>query len=118
MTKLLNLPGVIVENSKETEKTLILSVRVNQKTAVCPRCAQTSHRLHQNQGHLVRDLPIGDREVFLKVNRRRFKCENCHKPFSETLDFVENKKSFTYRYAQAVTEQVIHRDVSNITETR
>ncbi|MCL1470227.1 ISL3 family transposase [Argonema antarcticum] len=114
MTKLLNLPGVIVEDSKETKETLILSVRVEKKTAFCPRCGQTSHRLHQNKSHLVRDLPMGDRELILRVNRRRFKCENCQKPFSETLDFVGNRKSFTYRYAQAVTEQVIHSDVSNV----
>ncbi|WP_249065801.1 transposase [Argonema antarcticum] len=114
MTKILNLPGVIVEDSKETAETLILSVRVEKKTGACPRCGRISHRLHQNKGHLVRDLPIGGREVILKVNRRRFKCENCQKPFSETLDFVGNKKSFTYRYAQSVTEQVIHSDVSNV----
>lgn len=99
MTKLLNLSGVIVEDSKETEETLILSVRLEKKTAVCPRCGKISHRLHQNKKHLVKDLPIGNREVILQVNRRRFKCENCQKPFSETLDFVGHKKSFTYRSA-------------------
>ncbi len=31
MTKLLNLPGVIVEDSKETGELLILSVRVEKK---------------------------------------------------------------------------------------
>jgi len=40
----------------------------------------------------VRDLPISDQEVILRVNRRRFKCENCQKPFSETLDFVKKRK--------------------------
>jgi len=58
MTKILNLPGVIVEKSLETEETIILSVRVKNKTAVCPRCGQTNRRLHQNKTHLVRDLPI------------------------------------------------------------
>lgn len=114
MTKLLNLPGVIVEDSKDTAETLILSVRVEKKTAECPHCGKKSHRLHQNKGHLVKDLPMGNKEVILKVNRRRFKCENCQKPFSETLDFVGNRKGFTYRYAHTVTEQVIHSDVSNV----
>jgi len=58
MTKILNLPGVIVEKSLETEETIILSVRVKNETAVCRRCGQTSRRLHQNKMHLVRDLPI------------------------------------------------------------
>lgn len=57
---------------------------------------------------------MGNRAVILSVNRRRFKCENCQKPFSETLDFVGNKKSFTYRYAQNIPEQVIHSDVNNV----
>lgn len=114
MTNLLNLAGVIVEDSKETEETLILSVKVEKKMAVCPRCGQSSHRLHQNQRHLVRDLPMGNREVILRVNRRRFKCENCLKPFSEILDFVGEKKTFTHRYAQNITKQVIHSDINNV----
>lgn len=80
MTKILNLPGVIAEKIQDTEGTLIVSVRVQKKTAKCPRCGHTSRRLHQNKRHLVRDLPIGNREVMLSVNRRRFKCENCQKP--------------------------------------
>lgn len=114
MTKLLNLPGVIVEDSRQTEETLILSVIVLKKTAICPRCHQTSHRLHQNRHHLVRDLPMGTSEVILRVNRRQFKCEHCAKPFSEILDFVGNRKSFTNRYAQTITEEVIHSDVHNV----
>ncbi|MEG4574415.1 transposase family protein [Microcoleus sp. N3A4] len=83
MTQLLNLPGVIVEDSLERESTIILSVRATNKTAVCPRCDRKSHRLHQNKRHLVKDLPISNRAVILSVNRRQFKCEFCRKPFSE-----------------------------------
>ena len=114
LTKLLNLPGVIVEESQEVEGILILSVRVEKKMAVCPRCCKVSHRLHQNKKHLVKDLPMGNKEVILCVNRRRFKCDSCQKTFSETLKFVGNKKRFTDRYAQKITEQVIHSDVNNV----
>jgi hypothetical protein len=34
LTKLLNLPGVLVEDSKQTKETLILSVKADKKTAV------------------------------------------------------------------------------------
>ncbi|WP_293072808.1 transposase family protein [Moorena sp. SIO3H5] len=60
-----------------------------KKKAVCPRCGQRSHRLHQNKYHLVKDLPWSGQQVILKVNRRQFKCKNCQKPFSEKLYFVE-----------------------------
>lgn len=114
MTKLLNLPGVIVEDITDAEDILILSVRAATKTAKCPHCGKISHRLHQNKKYLVKDLPIGNKEVILRVNRRRFKCDNCKKPFSETLDFVETKKNFTYRYAENITKQVIHSDINNV----
>jgi transposase len=93
---LLNLLGVLVENIQETESTLIFFVRYEKKTAVCPRCGQKSRRLHQNQRYLVKDLPLSNREVFLSVNRRRFKCENCRQPFSENLDFVPKKKALLF----------------------
>jgi transposase len=114
MTNILNLPGVIVENKKQIGETLIFAVKSENKTAVCPQCGQASHRLHQNQGIMVRDLAISDQEVILRVNRRRFKCENCQKPFSETLDFVEKKKNFTHRYAESIAKQVIHSDINNV----
>jgi transposase len=68
MTNILNSLRVIAENKIKTTETLIFTVKLSKKTAICPRCGQTSHRFHQNQGHLVRDLPICDREVILKVN--------------------------------------------------
>ena len=116
MTKMLNISGVIVEDSLLTKETLILSVRAEKKTAVCPRCGQASHRIHQNKRHLVKDLSMGNREVILRVNRRQFKCETCEKPFSEILDFVGSKKSVTKRYAQSITKQVIHSDVNNVSK--
>ena len=48
MTNILNLPGVIVEDYKQTESTLVLIVKSQIKTANCPRCGQNSHHLHQN----------------------------------------------------------------------
>lgn len=76
MSQLLNLPGVVVEKSQQTENLLILFlfVKSDKKTAVCPRCGRKNHRIHQNQRYLVKDLPMGNREVILSVNRRRFKC--------------------------------------------
>ena len=114
MTNILNLPGVIVEDYKQTASTLILVIKSQRKTANCPLCGQSSHHLHQNYRYLVRDLPMGDREVILRVNRRRFKCKNCRKPFNERWEFIDKKKNFTKRYAQSIAEQVVHSDIKNV----
>ncbi|NET97610.1 MAG: transposase family protein [Okeania sp. SIO1H2] len=63
---------------------------------------------------MVRDLAISHYQTYLRVNRRQFKCSNCGKPFSETLDFVEPRRSYTNRYADWIVQQVIHSDVRNV----
>ncbi|OCR01443.1 hypothetical protein BCD67_21785 [Oscillatoriales cyanobacterium USR001] len=80
LTQILNLPGVSVKSHKNWEQTLVLEIQNQSKTAQCPHCKQISHRLHQNHFSLIKDLPWGEQEVLLRVNRRQFKCDNCVKP--------------------------------------
>jgi transposase len=70
LTRLLNLPGIVVENFHETETDLMLEVEAWTEKAVCPHCENISFHLHQNYGYWVRDLAISNRPVKLKVNRR------------------------------------------------
>lgn len=73
LTRLLNLPGIVVENFRETETELLLEVEAWTTEAICPRCGHLSSNLHQNHGYWVKDLPISNRQVLLKVNRRQLK---------------------------------------------
>ncbi|WP_347276481.1 transposase family protein [Chroococcidiopsis sp [FACHB-1243]] len=50
----------------------------------------------------MKDLPWGEKPVFLEVNRRQFKCEICKQPFSEELDFVSQKRTYTKRLAHQI----------------
>ena len=74
---------------------MILQIEQEKLFATCPKCGTTSHKLHQNHRHIIKDLPFGEKEVFLEINRRQFKCEKCKKPFSEDLDFVKKKQLAT-----------------------
>ncbi len=116
LTKLICLPGVIVKSQKQLENTLILEVESNSKTALCPKCQKNSHRLHQNHYSLIKDIPWGKNEVFLRVNRRQFKCDYCLKPFSEELDFVKKRQKHTLRYTHFITEQVVHSDLKSVAQ--
>ncbi len=72
LTELLCLTGFHVKSQKQVEDTLILEVESNSKKAVCPRFNKVSSRLHQNHYSLIKDIPWGKKEVFLRVNRRQF----------------------------------------------
>jgi transposase len=114
LTQLLNLAGIEVEDYTDCGGQLILEVEARTTQATCPRCQQISCHLHQNHWHLARDLSISGRTVFLKVNRRQFKCRTCNKPFSETLDFIAPRRKQTNRFAQSIVQQVLHSDIHNV----
>ena len=116
LTRLLNLPGIVVENFRETATELMLEVEAWTSEAICPRCDNLSSNLHQNHGYWVKDLPISNRQVLLKVNRRQFKCKHCSKPFSEQLDFVDRKRKYTNRLATEVVKLLRHSDVHNVAQ--
>ena len=59
-------------------------------------------------------MSISGKTVFLKLNRRQFKCFICGKPFSETLDFVDFRRKQTDRFAESVVQQVLHSDTHNV----
>ncbi|WP_017739655.1 transposase family protein [Scytonema hofmannii] len=116
LTQLLNLSDVVVESSLQEGSSLFLSVSKKTKSAICPQCGKKSEHLHQNQSYLVKDLPMGDKEVILNVNRRRFKCKKSRKTFNENLDFVGARKTYTHRYAENIVKQLISSNVSNVAE--
>lgn len=117
LTEILNLPGIEVEDYTDVAGELILEVEARTTEAICPRCQQTSCHLHQNHWSLARDLSISGRTVFLKINRRQFKCQTCGKPFSEILDFIGSRRKQTDRFAQSIVQQVLHSDIHNVAMT-
>ena len=65
---------------------IFVKLEAKEKSAICPRCGCKSHKLHQNHEHLVQELKWNGKPVYLKINSRQFKCHNCGKPFTETLE--------------------------------
>jgi transposase len=116
LTRLLNIDGVVVEDYHDIGEELVIEVEVLKDTAICPRCHQMSHNVHQSHFHLARDLGLSNRAVLLRFNRRQFKCHTCKKPFSEALDFIGERRRYTNRFAEMIVKQVIHSDTHNVAQ--
>ena len=83
LTEILNIEGIKVISQRQHEGIgIIFQIEPIQKESICSRCGTKSHRVHQNHRYIVKDLPWGEKPVFLEINRRQFKCEKCRKPFS------------------------------------
>ena len=115
LTELLNIEGIKVVSHRQHEGIgIILQVEGIGKESNCPRCGKKSHRLHQNHRYLVKDLPWGENFVFLEINRRQFKCEKCVKPFSEELEFVRKRRTYTKRLGRAIIQEVLENDIHSV----
>lgn len=114
LTELLNLDLKVNSYRQHEGIGIILQVESLKKESTCPRCGKTSHRLHQNHRYLVKDLPLSGQAVYLEVNRRQFKCDSCRKPFSEDLNFVRARRTYTKRLAHSIVQEVLENDIHTV----
>ncbi len=115
LTELLGLENVkVISHHLHDGIGIILQTESKISNSICPKCGTKSHKLHQNHRYIVKDLPFGDKPVFLEINRRQFKCDKCKKPFSEDLDFVRRKRTYTKRLAHKIIQEVLENDIHSI----
>jgi len=115
LTKILNIEGIkVISHSQQPGIGIMLQVDSISKESHCHRCGTKSHRLHQNHRYVVKDLSWGEKTVFLEINRRQFKCKKCGKPFSEKLDFVMNRRTYTKRLATQTIQKVLKSDIHSV----
>ena len=55
----------------------------------------------------MRDLPFGEQQVYLQVNRRQMRCEGCPKKFSEDLEFVKKTRTYTERLKKKILSELL-----------
>lgn len=114
LTKLLDIPSVRVMDYEIQEERLELSVEPTRASANCPACGVRSSHGHGHKSIRVRDLSCFGRPVYLVLPRRRFKCKQCDKAFTERLSFIEFGTSFTLRYEQYLYEQCNERSFTAV----
>jgi transposase len=117
LEQILNLPGMRVLSCQPIDGLgIILEIAAEVKYCTCPSCGQTTHSIHQNHWRMIQDLPWSTKTVFLKINRRQFKCNHCQKVFSESLDFVEKNRGYTQRLARNIVQQVLDSNIRSVAE--
>ncbi|HBB30906.1 MAG TPA: ISL3 family transposase, partial [Cyanobacteria bacterium UBA9273] len=116
---MLNIEGIKVISQRQHEGIgIIFQIEPIQKESICSRCGTKSHRVHQNHRYIVKDLPWGEKPVFLEINRRQFKCEKCRQPFSEDLDFIKKRRTYTKRLGRQIIQEVLENDVHSVAKKR
>lgn len=52
---------------------------------VCPHCAAKCEAVYDRVIHTVKDAPLRNKHIILKIRKRRFKCKACKKIFRESV---------------------------------
>jgi len=96
-----------------TDNEILITLESKISESVCPHCQSLTSKVHQNHYYRIRDIPLSTYDVFLNVNRRQFRCTNCNSIFSEELNFVQKRRTYTVRLAKKVVQEVLETDVLN-----
>ena len=117
---LLGLPGMVVTEyaleKQDGREILHIFCQHEHEVAQCPRCGQISQALHEETERCVRHLDIWGKTTYVHFPARRFDCEHCHKPFTESLSWIEAKRRESSAYELYVYEQCKHTDIEAVAE--
>ena len=111
--KCFSLEGVLVD-SWSVESDILIKVRSPRTYAYCPRCTESTHKVHSTGHRKILHDVFGGKRVILNLLVRRFKC-GCHaQPFTEWHPPGITKKRYTERFAKSVVTRL---STSNFLET-
>ena len=109
LTELLGIAALKVNmycvRSEGEEEVLHLRCSHRDDIAVCSRCGTASEGVHEEKERCVRHLDIWGKKTFLHFYSRRFMCEQCRKPFTESLLFIEKFRRHTAAFERHIYER-------------
>lgn len=69
---------------------------------ICPKCATPSHSVHDKRWVSVTDQPIRGSGIKLHILKRRFRCPQCKKVFTEPVQGIQKGFRTTHRFRRGV----------------
>lgn len=119
-TEALNLQGFEVVEAEvvsavgKEEGKLRLTVLSRLPGAVCPQCGAVCDEVHQTRDREgIRDLPVADRAVELRVRVAQFFCAICDRAFTPAIPGLAEGTHATERFLGRAAELIRHGDMAN-----
>ncbi len=110
----LGLQEFLVLSWKEDNQEVIVEVIKSSSYGVCPKCGESTNKVHQYKERIINDIPIQAKRLRLNLRQRRFKCANCGKVFTERFETIRARSHHTIRYEQYLYERGKNRTLKDI----
>lgn len=90
IVKIFRLQAFRVINVFVDERSIEIEVALKKKHLQCPLCGKQSSRCHQiGKNYLIKHQLWGEKTVYIKGRKNRWKCFRCGKPFTESWPGVK-----------------------------
>jgi transposase len=96
------LPDLKMTHIAREKSALVMQVEKTNPFEVCPRCATPSRSVYDRRVVTVKDDPIRQSPVILRIRKRRFACKRCKKPFTEPVSGISKGSRFTERFKRSL----------------
>jgi len=91
-----------VEKRFKDKTSMTYFARKKSLQEVCPRCATLSQSIYDHRTVKVKDAPLRDKMIYLVIEKRRFLCRPCQKPFTEPVPGITKGQRTTQRFKRSV----------------
>ena len=104
----LALPEFRVTGQVMRPHDLALHLERRDTYLVCPRCQGSCARIKEGRQRCIRDWPILDRPVILRLHLGRFQCSDCHHRPWEQSETCGERVKWTERLYYQVRQEYLH----------
>ena len=111
ITKALDMEDAIIEEMKEENGSLTLTIHLKRKLHSCPACGAGTERVHDYRIRHLRELEIVGKKTEILYRRRRYVCECCGKKFAERCAFAGRYQRCTHRVTEKIVD-LLHKRIS------
>jgi transposase len=77
-------------------------IKLRNDFEICPKCGSKSHVRCGKVSVIVREAPIRDNPLWLRIQKHRYYCKSCRKPFTEPVSCVWPKRKTTHQFRKTV----------------
>ena len=105
-TRLVGLDRLVVTGVERAGDQLDLQVELIAREVGCPRCGGSDVRVKERPRVRVRDLAIAGRLTRLVWRKRRYRCTDCGRTFTETHEQLPSRQRVTGRFRARLAERV------------
>jgi transposase len=105
VSRLVGIEGLAVTGVLEVGRRLEIEVELVARAACCRWCGRASVAVKDRPVVRVRDLPVAGRVTLLRWRKRRYRCEECERTFTETHPQLPARQRVSARFRAHLFER-------------